>query len=290
MIWPWLLLGVLVLVTLALLVYWQLVIAEGAYLGPWVVAKSYDWFARRYDGVKRFDPRAERWYVAGPLMQGLWRVRQPLVLDVATGTGRLPMALLGEGFSGQIVGLDLSLGMLRQAQDKLAPYNEHVHLVWQDANTLPFDDGTFDAVTCLEALEFLPEPLDALAEMVRVLAPDGILFLSNRVGREARFLPGRAIPRPLFEQILVEHPLRDVQIRRWQVDYDLAMARKLGLPDARRVESLSNRDVDLGLLLRCPACGGALQPGAGSLVCAPCEKVYPAREGIVQLAGPERWT
>lgn len=284
MIWLWLPLGILALVGLALLVYWQMVIAEGAYLGPWVVAKSYDWFARRYDGVKRFDPQAERWYIAGPLMQGLWRVKKPLVLDVATGTGRLPLALLGEGFAGQLVGLDLSLGMLHQANEKLAPYREHVHLVWQDASTLPFDDGIFDAVACLEALEFLPRPLDALAEMVRVLAPDGILFLTNRVGREARLLPGRAIPRPLFEQILAEHPLRDVQVRRWQVDYDLAMARKLGKPNGCKAKSSSSRDFDFGSLLRCPDCGGQLQCDAESLACPACEEVYPTREGIVQLA------
>ena len=288
MTWLWLLLAALGLAALALLAYWQLVIAEGAYLGPWVVARSYDWFARRYDGVKHFVPSAERWFVAGPLMQGLWRVENPLLLDVATGTGRLPLALLGEGFSGQIIGLDLSLGMLRQARDKLAPYSDHVHLVWQDASALPFDDGAFDAVTCLEALEFLPRPLEALAEMVRVLAPDGILFLTNRVGREARFLPGRAIPRPLFEQTLAEHPLRDVQARRWQVDYDLTMARKLGQHAQRAVRAagpFSDREPDPVSLLRCPGCGGGLQRDAGNLACPVCEQVFPILEGIVQLAG-----
>ncbi len=285
MIWLWLLLAALGLAVLVLLAYWQMVIAEGAYVGPWVVAKSYDWFARRYDGVKRFDPWAERWFVAGPLMQGLWRVKEPLLLDVATGTGRLPLALLDEGFAGQIIGLDLSLGMLRQARDKLAPNSDQVHLVWQDASRLPFDDGVFDAVTCLEALEFLPRPLEALAEMVRVLAPDGILFLTNRVGREARLLPGRAIPRPVFEQILAEYPLRDVQVRRWQEDYDLAMARKLGRSDAPAVGSFSDSDRDLVLLLRCPSCGGELQRAAGDLGCSACDRVYPVQEEIVQLEG-----
>jgi SAM-dependent methyltransferase len=259
-------------------------------LGPWVVAKSYDCFARRYDGVKRFDPGAERWYVAGPLMQGLWQVREPLVLDVATGTGRLPLALLGEGFAGQIIGLDLSQGMLCQARDKLVPYSDHVHLIWQDASTLPFDDGVFDAVTCLEALEFLPRPLDALAEMVRVLAPGGVLLLTNRVGPEARFLPGRAIPRPDFGAILAELPLRDVQVRRWQVDYDLALARKLGQPAGPTVEASGNKGSDLESLLRCPACGEDLRWNAGSLVCSLCENAYPVQDGIVQCAASRRKT
>jgi ubiquinone/menaquinone biosynthesis C-methylase UbiE/uncharacterized protein YbaR (Trm112 family) len=267
----------------ALLAYWQLIIAEGAYLGPWVVAKTYDWFARRYDGVKRFKPEYERWFIAGPLMQALWKVKQPLLLDVATGTGRLPLALLNEGFAGQIIGLDLSQNMLHQAHTKLEPYGDQVYLVWQDASSLPFDDGAFDSVTCLESLEFLPQPIEALAEMVRVLAPGGILFLTNRVGRESRLLPGRAIPRPLFEQVLASHPLRDVQVRHWQVDYDLAMARKDGYLEAK-----GQGDADLASLLHCPGCGGQLRRTMDRLACPGCGRVYPVREGIVWLARSER--
>jgi ubiquinone/menaquinone biosynthesis C-methylase UbiE len=288
MTWVWLPIVVLILVLLALLAYWQLIIAEGAYLGPRVVAKSYDWFARRYDRVKSFVPWTERWFIAGPLMQGLWRVRSPLLLDVATGTGRLPLALLEEGFAGQIVGLDLSLGMLRQACEKLALYTDRVHLVWQDAAHLPFEDGTFDAVTCLEALEFLPRPLEALSEMVRVLAPGGILFLTNRVGREARLLPGRAIPRPQFEQVLAGHPLREVQVRLWQVDYDLVMARKVGRQEAPVARVAGNGDRDLAGMLRCPYCSGAFQGSPGGLTCAECGRVYPFRQGILRLAGSNR--
>ena len=112
-------------------------------------------------------------------------VDRPLLLDVATGTGRVPLALLRNRFAatgGRIVGLDLSWGMLRQARAKLQDYDRWVDLVWQDASHLPFDDGTFDAVTCMEALEFLPRPREALAEMVRVLAPGGLLAVTNRVG------------------------------------------------------------------------------------------------------------
>jgi ubiquinone/menaquinone biosynthesis C-methylase UbiE/uncharacterized protein YbaR (Trm112 family) len=283
MIWPWLLAAVLGVAALALLAYWQLIIAEGAYLGPRVVAKTYDWFARRYDGVKRFNPQYERWFIAGPLMQALWRVKQPLLLDVATGTGRLPLALLREGFAGQIIGLDLSRGMLHQTCVKLEPFGDQVHLVCQDASFLPFDDGMFDAVTCLESLEFLPRPQEALAEMVQILAPGGILFLTNRVGPESRLLPGRAIPRPLFEEVLSAHPLRDVQVRPWQVDYDLAMARKHG-----HLESTGRGDAKLASLLRCPDCGGGmLRPDMEHLACSACAQTYPVREGIVWLARSE---
>lgn len=268
------------LVVLVALAYWQLIIAEGTYLGARMVAWTYDLVASRYDAIKRFEPRNESWFVAGPLLRELVGLERPLILDVATGTGRLPLALLRERFRGQIVGLDLSRGMLRQARRKLAAYSDQVSLLWQDASYLPFSDGTFDAVTCLESLEFMPRPREALSEMVRVLAPGGVLLLTNRVGHEARLLPGRAIPRPEFEQVLAGQPLSEFQVRRWQANYDQAFARKTG----QRVAA-TRQGMELASWLHCPACGGTMQRGAAAFSCQDCKQAYPIREGIVLLAG-----
>jgi SAM-dependent methyltransferase len=286
MSWAWVLAVVAILASfaaLASLVYWQLIIAEGTYLGPGVVAVTYDWVARRYDGIKRFRAGDEDWFVARPLLEALNGVQRPLVLDVATGTGRLPVALLRNHFPGQIVGLDLSRGMLRQARSKLRFYRDQVYLIWQDANHLPFSEGTFDAVTCMESLEFMPQPRRTLAEMARVLAPGGVLWVTNRVGREARLLPGRAIPRADFEEALAALCLRDVEVRRWQVNYDLVLARKSG------PRSTTGRGgVGLEAVLLCPGCGGGMQAGAASLLCPSCGRSYSREEGVVALAGRRR--
>ncbi len=278
MIWLWVILGLAVVVLVAL-AYWQLIIAEGTYLGARVVAWTYDLVAGRYDAIKRFEPRYESWFVAGPLLEALAGVERPQVLDVATGTGRLPLALLCERFRGQIVGLDLSRGMLRQAWRKLRPHSDQVTLLWQDASHLPFDDGAFDAVTCMESLEFMPRPLEVLSEMVRVLVPGGVLLLTNRVGREARLLPGRAIPRSAFEQVLAGQGLTAIEVRRWQMNYDLALARKPG-PRVSRVDD----GIDLAAVVRCPGCGGPLKRGGTGLSCPSCSRTYPIREGVVSLA------
>lgn len=283
MTWIWVGLGIAGMAGLAFLVYWQMIVAEGAYLGSRVVARTYDWVALRYDAIKQFDVRDESRSVAAPLVRALAGVRQPLVLDIATGTGRLPLALLREHFSGQIIGLDLSWGMLQQARANLRSYTDQVHWVWKDAARLPFDTGAFDAVTCLEALEFLPRPLEALYEMVRVLAPGGVLFVTNRVGREARLLPGRAIPRLTFRQALAAHQLRDVEVRRWQVSYDLAMAWKEGpalRAGAGATEWLS--------VLRCPECGGRLDGTPVRITCPACGRAYAICEGAARMADTER--
>jgi ubiquinone/menaquinone biosynthesis C-methylase UbiE len=273
--------AILALVVVGLFLYWLFIIAEATYLGPWAVAWTYDLVARHYDRIKQFNPQDESWYVAGPILRDLHGVERPLVLDVATGTGRVPVALLREGAGrwGAILGLDLSWGMLHRARAKLGQYG-NVILVRYDARHLPFDDDTFDAVTCMESLEFMPRPLDVLAEMVRVLAPGGTLLVTNRVGREAQLLPRRAISRPGFREALAALPLEQIDVRRWQVNYDLAAARKTGSrpvgPDGQQTAAS---------ILRCPGCGGALDQVTGGLACRLCRQLYPARDGVVDLAG-----
>ncbi|MGQ9586429.1 MAG: class I SAM-dependent methyltransferase [Anaerolineae bacterium] len=214
---------------LGAMAYWQLVIAEGAYLGARAVALLYDWTAHRYDRIKRFRSEEEEWFLARPLREALRNVPRPLVLDVATGTGRLPEALFrAPAFPGRVVGLDLSRGMLGQARQKLARHRDQAFWAWANAVELPFASGVFDAVTCLEALEFTPDPIRALQEMVRVLRPGGILLVTNRIGWESRLLPGHAFQEEELRRILDKAGLQGVYIGRWQVHYDQVWARKPG--------------------------------------------------------------
>ena len=111
--WLAVILGALGALGLGALAYWQLVIAEGTYLGPRAVVFMYDLSARVYERIKRYDVGAEQWFLGLPLTLALDDVPAPLVLDVATGTGRLPRALLRQrAFDGRVVGLDLSRRML----------------------------------------------------------------------------------------------------------------------------------------------------------------------------------
>ncbi len=277
--WATLAVGLLGLVLLGLLLYWQLVLAEGAYLGPRVVALLYDWSARVYERIKQFDVGDEQWFLGLPLTRALELIPAPLVLDVATGTGRLPRALLRQpAFDGRIIGLDLSRRMLREAVRKTAQFADRLTYIWQDARRLPFDDDTFDAVTCLEALEFTPNPRAVLAELVRVLRPGGVLLLTNRVGRDAKFLPGRAFPRDEFEQVLNEFSLEEIKVRSWQMDYDLAWAIKTGEPRGGGIRPLST-------IMRCPICGDRLERQPHSFRCIGCAHTYPvAEDGVIEMA------
>ncbi|HEY3342041.1 MAG TPA: class I SAM-dependent methyltransferase [Anaerolineae bacterium] len=221
--------GALVIALLGALFYWQLIVAEGAYLGQRTVILLYDWFAPRYDKVKGFQPQLDARMLTAPILQHLLRheVHQPQVLDVATGTGRLPQALLAaHTFEGHITALDLSARMLAQAQAKLAPRSERISWLQHDAQILPFPDESFDVVTCLESLEFFPCPPDAIREMARVLKTEGLLVISNRIGPDAWKLPGRTLSTAACAETLAQLGLRDIQTVAWLVDYDLLRALK----------------------------------------------------------------
>ncbi|OQY24935.1 MAG: hypothetical protein B6I34_03040 [Anaerolineaceae bacterium 4572_32.1] len=271
----------IILILLALLLYWTLVIAEGSYLGARFVAWLYDLTAKKYDGIKKFSKDDEETFLGVPLWRTIQPVRRPLVLDVATGTARLPLVLLSRLlFDGRIIALDLSLKMLRQACEKLASYDERVTFIHQDAMQLPFPDETFDALTCLEALEFLPSPKRALEEMLRVLRPGGVLLTTNRIGWEAKLLPGKALAPTQLRAILNELPLQAIEVRRWQVFYDQVWARKEGLTPAK-----GNGDLDLSEILRCPNCLDThLEKSAVLLRCPRCARAYPIENGIILLS------
>lgn len=216
---------------IGLVVYWLLVSTEGVYLGRRAVVWMYDITAHKYDGIKQFDPDHERQTITGPLMAALKDRRHPLLLDVATGTGRVPALLLNEPtFQGQIVGLDPAGKMLAQAQVKLARLPDgraaQVVLVQQTAVPLPFADDRFDIVCCLEALEFFPSDRAALREMARVLKPGGLLMTSRRIGLEGRLFFGRYRPAADFEAYLANLGLEGVRSHVWQMNYNMVTAWK----------------------------------------------------------------
>jgi ubiquinone/menaquinone biosynthesis C-methylase UbiE len=277
----WLLPAALLVLAAGALLYWELVICEGAHLGARPVAWLYDLYAPRYDAIKRFDDEEEYLYLAAPLLERLAErgVEAPFVLDVATGTARLPLALLRvPAFSGRVIGLDLARRMLALAAEKLAPYGDRAALVWHAARPLPFPDASFDALTCLEALEFMPDARAVLQECARVLRPGGLLFVTRR---RSRLMPGLTQSRAGFARLLQSVGLEPDGVSAWQVDYEQFWASKPGALARGGVRPASE-------LLRCPACGavGLLdeRPAAARLTCAACgRQVAMAGDGVIEL-------
>lgn len=214
------------LFVLALLI-WELYIAEGAHLGREFVVWMYDLAATRYEGIKKFDRDWERGFLGEPLAAVMSGYGAARLLDVGAGTARLERALSDAGRKGDfIVALDPSRAMIAQAKTLAgAPETRWVR-AW--STPLPFPQGSFDIVTSLEVLEFTPDPEETLAELVRVLRPGGWLLVTNRIGWQARLIVGRTFREDVFPDLLAASGLVDVEVFPWQMDYDLAWARKPG--------------------------------------------------------------
>jgi ubiquinone/menaquinone biosynthesis C-methylase UbiE len=265
--------------------YWLVVVAEGAYLGPGLVRRLYDRGAETYDAVKRFDSHDEAAQLANPLLERLEASAPPapLVLDLATGTGRLPVVLLRTPwFRGHVVGVDVAGEMLRRAAAATSAWRDRCHLWLGEADQVPFADDAFDAVSMLEALELMPRRDRALAEAVRVLAPGGWLLVSNRIGIDRFLLPGRVDAPAAFEGRLRALGMVDVVTEAWQSYYDLVWCRKPVAPSApgRPGSESSHRAWHTNLV--CAVCGarGAWMPGDGRLTCGSCHHSLERVDGV----------
>lgn len=129
--------------------------------------------ARRYDLMNRLmtggqDERWRRKAVRHALQSGTDRV-----LDIATGTGDLALALANGG-ARQAIGLDFAAPMIASAEAKRHGRDD-VHFLIGDAMALPFADSAFDGAAVSFGLRNMPDYLAALTEMARVIKPGGRL-------------------------------------------------------------------------------------------------------------------
>jgi ubiquinone/menaquinone biosynthesis C-methylase UbiE len=100
------------------------------------------------------------------------------ILDVPVGTGYFSTAMAAR-HDGLVVGVDIAAGMVAKATRSAARAGTpNLLAVRGDARHLPFGDDVFGAVTCWNGLHAMPHPLAAVAELRRVLAPSGTLFVS----------------------------------------------------------------------------------------------------------------
>lgn len=101
------------------------------------------------------------------------------VLDVAAGTGEPGLTIAGIVKKGKVMGTDLSEGMLKVANENAKLRGiENYKTQLSDVSELPFDDNTFDAISCRFGYMFFPDMLIATKEMYRVLKPGGRIATS----------------------------------------------------------------------------------------------------------------
>lgn len=140
--------------------------------------------------------------IATPVSASLLRIAdlQPgeRVLDVACGTGIIACrAAAAVGPTGKVTAIDIAPDMIDVARATSAPEGAVIDWHVGDAASLPFADGTYDAVLCQMGLMFMADRAAAVAEMHRVLAPGGRVAVNTPGSIQPPFV--------VLEQAVVEH-------------------------------------------------------------------------------------
>ncbi|HUJ94648.1 MAG TPA: methyltransferase domain-containing protein [Terriglobales bacterium] len=110
------------------------------------------------------------------------------VLDLGCGSGwatRLLARIVGDGPEGfgQVVGVDISDEMVRQARTASKDF-DNILYVWGSADKIPWEENFFDKVLSVESFYYYPDQDRALAELFRVMAPRGRLFILINLYRD----------------------------------------------------------------------------------------------------------
>ncbi len=116
-------------------------------------------------------------------------VRDRAALDVGSGDGALTLVLSQAGASS-VVGCDVDPRMLARAA--AAKHAARISYVMGRAEKLPFRDGSFEIVTVITVLAFVPEGEQALREIARVLRPGGRLVIGE-LGKWSQWAASRRI-------------------------------------------------------------------------------------------------
>ena len=98
------------------------------------------------------------------------------LLEIGVGTGRISRPLMARGLS--VTGFDISPRMMAQLRAQLTPAHTPPNLLLADATRMPFRDDSFPAMLFVHVLHLIPGWRDAIAEMLRVLAPGGAILSS----------------------------------------------------------------------------------------------------------------
>ncbi|SRR5712692_7152810 len=108
-------------------------------------------------------------------------------LDIGTGPGQIVLKLARRLTAWQLVGVDRSPNMIRQARSGLASVEDRVQFFVADGNRLPFANAGFDLVMCNSVLHHLADPRRLLAEVARLVKPDSAILIRDlrRPGRLA---------------------------------------------------------------------------------------------------------
>ncbi len=110
----------------------------------------------------------------------VWNQRSP-ILDIGTGTARIPIEFCRQSALGEVIGIDLAEEMLKLGQVNIdrEGLGARIKLERIDAKRMPYPTGAFQAIMSNSIVHHIPEPCAMFAELVRVAARGATIFLRD---------------------------------------------------------------------------------------------------------------
>ena len=142
------------------------------------VERMFDTISKEYDGLNRVISFGIDVKWRKKVVNKVAATKPKRILDVATGTGDLAINL-AKTDAEEIIGLDISAGMLSVGKEKVAAKNldDRIKMVQGDSENLPFEDDYFDAITVAFGIRNFETLEKGLAEILRVLKPGGLFVI-----------------------------------------------------------------------------------------------------------------
>ena len=142
------------------------------------VAQMFNTISGKYDGLNRVISFGIDVKWRKKVLKLVTNTNPENVLDIATGTGDLAILMTKTG-AKEIVGLDISEGMLEVGRKKIAErkLDNKIKMVLGDSENIPFEDNSFDAITVAFGVRNFENLEKGLAEILRVLKPGGIFVI-----------------------------------------------------------------------------------------------------------------
>lgn len=171
--------------------------------------------SRQKETWNKFSPGWEKWddltmdisKAAGDEIIRLLKLKgNESILDVASGTGEPGLTMAQMLKEGKVTGIDQSEGMLRVARKKAEKKGiRNYETVIGEVSRLPFEDNTFDAISCRYGFMFFPDMSVVTKELVRVLKPGGKIAVAVWDSPEKNFWV-TAIMGTIMEKLQVSPP------------------------------------------------------------------------------------
>lgn len=142
------------------------------------VAQMFDNISGNYDGLNKIISLGTDASWKKKILKMVQHQNPTSILDIATGTGDLAI-LFAETSAKEIIGLDISQGMLDIGKKKISDKNldAKIQMVLGDGEKIPYSDNYFDVITVAYGVRNFENLEKGLSEILRVLKPNGMFVI-----------------------------------------------------------------------------------------------------------------